>query len=102
MPGFPNTFDVLGAHQANGNEPHVIEHAASWISRFIQYIQDHQITYVNANTEEGGVYTNDVLSLTDGSFSAKNSLVDNGCQYQCGKETRKVRYPILGQEHRVS
>jgi cation diffusion facilitator CzcD-associated flavoprotein CzcO len=48
---FPNMFMSLGPHQAYGNLPRSIEYAVGWISDCIEYLQKHDITYIEAKDE---------------------------------------------------
>ena len=43
---------VLGPHQAYGNNPRSIEFAVEWVTEFLRYCYDHDITYAKP-TKEG-------------------------------------------------
>ena len=91
VPGFPNMFNVLGPHQATGNIPHVIEYAVRWLSRFMQYIQDRNITYVNPDTEGEAEWTEHVYKLTEGLLSVKvDSWMTGVNSNRAGKQQRRV------------
>lgn len=41
----------IGPHQAYGNIPRSIEYAVGWIADCIEYLTDHNITYIEAKEE---------------------------------------------------
>ncbi|KFY36860.1 hypothetical protein V495_07553 [Pseudogymnoascus sp. VKM F-4514 (FW-929)] len=59
---FPNMFMVMGPHQMFGNIPRSIEYAVNWVSNFIRYAADNNITYLEATPEgmaQWGDHVND-------------------------------------------
>ncbi|KAJ5212820.1 uncharacterized protein N7498_004466 [Penicillium cinerascens] len=91
VPGFPNMFNILGPHQATGNIPHVIEYAVEWVSRFMKYLQDHGITYVNPDVEGEKMWTQHVFDCTKIPLSAKvNSWMTGYNSNRPGKSQRRV------------
>lgn len=49
---FPNMFMSIGPHQAYGNIPRSIEYAVGWIADCIEYLENHNLQYIEA-TEKG-------------------------------------------------
>ncbi|KAF2105311.1 hypothetical protein BDV96DRAFT_617855 [Lophiotrema nucula] len=60
---FPNLFMSIGPHQAHGNIPASIEYAVGWIADCIEYLQDHNITYLEAKERGVREWTEHVHSL---------------------------------------
>ncbi|KAM7208234.1 phenylacetone monooxygenase [Naviculisporaceae sp. PSN 640] len=49
---FPNMFMVMGPHQMFGNIPRSIEYAVEWVSDYIQWARENNITYCEARQED--------------------------------------------------
>ncbi|KAH8688961.1 hypothetical protein BGW36DRAFT_402032 [Talaromyces proteolyticus] len=91
VPNFPNMFNVLGPHQATGNIPHVIEYAVEWISRFMGYLKEHNITYVAPDDEGEAEWTAHVFECTKGLLSVKvNSWQTGYNSNRAGKAQRRI------------
>lgn len=91
VPNFPNMFNILGPHQATGNIPHVIEYAVQWLSRFMKYIKEHALTYINADKDGEEEWTEHVLALTEGLLSVKvDSWMTGVNSNRAGKQHRRV------------
>ncbi|KAI1609888.1 hypothetical protein EDD36DRAFT_410564 [Exophiala viscosa] len=60
---FPNMFMSIGPHQAYGNIPRSIEYAVGWISDCIEYLREHDITYIEAKEEGVRKWTEHVHEL---------------------------------------
>ncbi|EXJ73445.1 uncharacterized protein A1O5_03205 [Cladophialophora psammophila CBS 110553] len=89
--GFPNMFNIMGPHQALGNIPHSIEYAVQWVSRFMQYMLDNNITYINADKEGEEEWTEHVFGLTEGLLSVKiDSWMTGVNSNRAGKQQRRI------------
>ncbi|KUJ21444.1 FAD/NAD(P)-binding domain-containing protein [Mollisia scopiformis] len=66
---FPNMFMSIGPHQAYGNIPRSIEYAVGWISDCIEYLRNHDITYIEAKEQGIVEWTNHVHDLGQGLLS---------------------------------
>jgi cation diffusion facilitator CzcD-associated flavoprotein CzcO len=63
---FPNMMMVMGPHQMFGNIPRSVEYAVSWVSRFIEYCRDHNITFAEATHQGVLEWTDHVHNCADG------------------------------------
>lgn len=68
--GFPNMTMVMGPHQMFGNIPRSIEFAVAWVSDFLAYCRENNITWAEA-TKEG------VLAWTDHVHNCATGLLAN-------------------------
>jgi hypothetical protein len=107
---FPNMFMVLGMystdkcsymvepahtasgpHQAFGNNPRSIEYATEWITDFIKYCHDQNITYVEPTAENVEKWTQHVVDLAQGSLlNEVDSWMTGVNPNVAGKQTRFV------------
>lgn len=69
VPQLPNMFMIMGPHQAYGNFPRSIEFATDFISNFIEYLQSHGITRVEATTKGVEEWTKHVHDISEGLLS---------------------------------
>ncbi len=67
--GFPNMCMVMGPHQMFGNIPRSIEYAVEWISDFLSYCRDNNITYAEATKEGVDAWTKHVYDCAEGLLS---------------------------------
>jgi cation diffusion facilitator CzcD-associated flavoprotein CzcO len=89
--GFPNMVMVMGPHTALGNIPRSIEYSGNWITTFLRYLREHNITRVEA-TDEGMVeWTEHVKRLGEGLLSNEVDSWMTGINSNVeGKQTRVV------------
>ncbi|CAI0643179.1 unnamed protein product [Colletotrichum noveboracense] len=64
--GFPNMFMIMGPHQMFGNIPRSIEYAVEWVSDFIRYARDNNITSVEATDDGMRMWTEHVWKCGEG------------------------------------
>lgn len=55
---FPNMFMSIGPHQAYGNIPRSIEYAVGWIADCIEYMENHDLKYIEATEKGVSLYFN--------------------------------------------
>ena len=66
---FPNMCMILGPHQMFGNIPRSIEYAVEWVSDFLSYCRDHNLTYAEATEEGVETWTKHVYDCAEGMLS---------------------------------
>ncbi|KAL5391489.1 hypothetical protein DPSP01_001353 [Paraphaeosphaeria sporulosa] len=66
---FPNMFMSIGPHQAYGNIPASIEYAVGWIAECIEFLHNHNISYIEAKEEGVRNWTEHVHELGQGLLS---------------------------------
>jgi cation diffusion facilitator CzcD-associated flavoprotein CzcO len=101
--GFPNMMMVIGPHMALGNIPRSIEHNVDWVTDFMRYIRDHEITRVEATADEVKTWTDHVKSLGEGLLSFEvNSWMTGVNTNVEGKQVRIVnRYSGSAPDYRA-
>lgn len=64
--GFPNMTMVMGPHQMFGNIPRSIEFAVGWVTEFLAYCRDHNVTWAEATAEGVEKWTEHVHNCATG------------------------------------
>ncbi|KAL3481416.1 hypothetical protein BJX99DRAFT_243735 [Aspergillus californicus] len=63
---FPNMLMVMGPHQMYGNFPRSIQNAVEWVSAFIQFACENEITYAECTSEKVEEWTEHVHACAEG------------------------------------
>ena len=88
---FPNMMMVAGPHMALGNAPRGIEYGVNWVSGFLKFATDHNITRVDAPQSAMAAWTDYVRGLgTDLLASKIDSWMTGVNKNVAGKTERAV------------
>lgn len=67
--GLPNMFMIMGPHQAYGNIPRSIEFAVDWLANCIGYLQQKDLSRIEAREEGVKQWTEHVHQISEGFLS---------------------------------
>ena len=89
--GFPNMMMLMGPHTALGNIPRSIEYNVDWVTRLIGFMQERDLTRVEATPEGVADWTDHVKTLGTGLLSNEVNSWMTGINTNVeGKQTRVI------------
>jgi cation diffusion facilitator CzcD-associated flavoprotein CzcO len=88
---FPNMFMLMGPHTALGNIPRSVEYNVDWVTDFIAYMRERNLTRANARPEGVAAWTDYVRRKAEGLLSNEVDSWMTGVNRNVeGKQTRTL------------